>query len=115
MLRPVVTKVAPPLAAEKDAAVAEQSGAVDLALRCPTRRSVCRDVARLTGAPERAGDGGRAAEKSARPGDHPRLVENLGRIGFVVIPPRKYRPRPIYWRVEQDEPRSEEQKSELQS
>src|SRR3546814_19314339 len=99
MLRPVVTKVAPPLAAEKDAAVAEQSGAVDLALRCPTRRSVCRDVARLTGAPERAGDGGRSAEKSARPGDHPRLVETLGRIGFVVLPPRKSHPRPLYWSV----------------
>src|SRR3546814_20073662 len=94
MLRPVVTKVAPPLAAEKDAAVAEQSGAVDLALRCPTRRSVCRDVARLTGAPERAGDGGRAAEKSTPPGDYPRLAANLRRIDLVVIPPPKHPPRP---------------------
>ena len=51
MLRPVVAKIAPPLAAEKDAAVAEQAGAVDLAVCSPARGAVCGDMPRLARAP----------------------------------------------------------------
>src|SRR3546814_12833490 len=61
-------------------------------------------MARLARAPERPGDGGRAAQESARRGEHPRLVEHLRRIGFIVIPPWEERPRPIDRRVEENQP-----------
>src|SRR3546814_3909848 len=116
MLRTVMAKIAAAFAPKENPRVMEQTGTVNLARRRPARRAIGSDMARLARAPERPGDGGRAAQESARRGEHPRLVEHLRRIGFIVIPPWEERPRPIDRRVEENQPgRSEEHTSELQS
>src|SRR3546814_5814465 len=59
----------------------------------------------LPSAPERTGNGGCTAEKTAGTGQRPGLVEHLRRIGFIVIPPTKELPGPVDRRVECNRPR----------
>src|SRR3546814_18443627 len=99
MLRTVMAKIAAAFAPKENPRVMEQTGTVNLARRRPARRAIGSDMARLARAPERPGDGGRAAQHTARRGAHPRLVEPLRRTGVHVIPPRAERPRPRNWRV----------------
>src|SRR3546814_2486692 len=100
----IMAQIAPAFAAEEHTRIVEQAGAVDLSRGGPAGGPIGGDLARLPRAPERPGDGGAAAKESARPGDHPRLVEDVRRVGVVVIPPREDGPRSIDRRVEQNEP-----------
>src|SRR3546814_11166151 len=58
----------------------------------------------LPSAPERTGNGGCTAEKTAGTGQRPGLVEHLRRIGFIVITPTKELPGPVDRRVECNRP-----------
>src|SRR3546814_17149391 len=104
MLRTVMAKIAAAFAPKENPRVMEQTGTVNLARRRPARRAIGSDMARLARAPERPGDGGRAAQESPRRGEHPRLVTHPRRIAFLVIPPWAQRPRPLDRRVEATQP-----------
>src|SRR5690606_21262031 len=82
-----MTKIASLELPEKNAAIAPQSGGVDLALSCPARRAVSGDGALLPCAPERPEDGGAAAHEAADGSEATRLLEDVRRVGVEVIPP----------------------------
>src|SRR3546814_1006767 len=89
--------------AEKDPGITMKAGAFDLAGRCPSRGTICGDVACLPRPPQRTGDRCATPEKSACARDGAGPVEDMRRISVEMIPPRE------------DRPRSEEHTSELQS
>src|SRR3546814_13350600 len=81
--------------AEKDPGITRKAGALDLAGRCPSRGTICGDVACLPRPPQRTGDRCATPEKSAcaRAGAGP--VEDMRRISVEMIPPREDRPGPV--------------------
>src|SRR3546814_15946935 len=76
-----------------------KAGALDLAGRCPSRGTICGDVACLPRPPQRTGDRCATPEKSACARDGAGPVEDMRRISVEMLPPRADRPgsvaRPI--------------------
>src|SRR3546814_6561938 len=101
-----------------------KAGALDLAGRCPSRGTICGDVACLPRPPQRTGDRCATPEKSACARDGAGPVEDMRRISVEMIPPREDRPGTVDRPMADEEPgrpkfrlpcRSEEHTSELQS
>src|SRR3546814_12521607 len=89
MLGAIMAQIAPAFAAEEHTRIVEQAGAVDLSRGGPAGGPIGGDLARLPRAPERPGDGGAAAQESARPGTPPSLVADIRPIRRGLIPPRE--------------------------
>src|SRR3546814_8843812 len=71
VLRAVMAQIVVSEPAEKDPGITMKAGALDLAGRCPSRGTICGDVACLPRPPQRTGDRCATPEKSAcaRDGD----------------------------------------------
>ena len=75
--------------AKKDAALAEQAGGLGFMQRSPMRRTIGRDVAVLSRAPQRASHRGGAPHESAGAGDRAGAIEDMRRVSVEVIPPQE--------------------------
>ena len=97
-------EIAAARAAQEYAGITVKAGPLDLVRPGPARRTIGGDVTRLPRAPERACDRRAAADETARAGERAGLVENMRRIGIVVIPPGEERPGTIDRRASSHEP-----------
>ena len=104
MFRAVVAQIARVHAAQENARVCSQPRGTNVASARPTRGAIGRDVAPLSCAPDRTGDGGPAGDKAAGRGDATGLVEHDRGIGIEVKPPGEDRPRRIDRRAAEREP-----------
>ena len=104
MLGTVMAQIAAIELTQENTGIAEQARALDFARRRPARGAVGGDVARLARAPERAEHGRSAADEAARGSERPGLVEDVGRIGLVMIPPGEERPGPVDRQLAEPEP-----------
>src|SRR3546814_12613181 len=112
MLRPVMAEILAAVPPQEHAGIAEKANTGDLPAFRPAGRAIGGDITLLPSAPERTGNGGCTAEKTAGTGQRPGLVEHLRRIGFIVIPPTKELPGQVDRRVECNRPRGTKLRSE---